>query len=462
MSTSPSVSSREIGEGAGRLRAALHGELILPGDASYEEARQIWNGAIERHPAVVVRCADANDVLRAVEFGQRSSLEIAVRGGGHSPAGFSMCDGGLVIDLSPMKEVRVDPSDRSARAQPGATLGELIQVTEAYDLVIPTGTVSDVGIAGLTLGGGVGLLVGKYGLTCDNVRSFDLVTADCRLVRASAWESPDLFWGLRGGGTNFGVVTGFEYQLHPVGRILGGTVVHPRSRIREVLRFYRDFTRQPPDELTAGCAVVTGPDGSPVVSIAACYCGNLAQGERTLAALREFGPPLVDRIQPMPYSGIFSILDPTYRSGRHYHMKGSGVTELSDAVIDALVDSAEGVTSAFSQVLILPVHGAATRISTSDTAFSFRQKHYNVLHVAAWEDDAAERHLDWMEKSWQALRPFASQLAYVNFMDNEGPARIRAAYGPNYERLVALKDQYDPDNVFHLNQNIRPTPISRR
>ena len=465
MITSPSTNVRKIASGTGfaSLSGALHGEVILPGDAAYETARRIWNGAIDRRPALIVRCVDAHDVRRAVEFGRISHLDIAVRGGGHNFPGFSTCDDGLVIDLSPMKAVSVNAPERWARAEPGLTLGELVQATQAYGLGTNTGTASDTGIAGLTLGGGVGWLMGRYGLTCDNVRSFDVVTADGRLVRANATENPDLYWGLRGGGGNFGIVTAFEYQLHPLGTILGGLIVHPLSRARAVLSFYRDLTRELPDELTAACAVLTGPDGDPVIGFVACYCGDLSEGERVMAPLRKFGPPLVDRIQPMPYAVLFALLDPSVPAGRCYYFKGSGIEALSDGAIDALVDSAEGMTSPYSQLVLMPVHGAATRVGESETAFAYRQAHLEVLHLAGWEPEAADprrlrrdQHVQWARQSWQALQPLAGQRAYVNFIADEGTARVRAAYGPNYARLVALKTKYDPDNLFHLNQNIKP------
>ncbi len=383
MLASRTVHGRETVDGRAfaKLRGSLHGELILPGDAAYETARRIWNGAIDRHPALIVRCADVHDVRRAVDFGRESHLDIAVRGGGHSFPGFSTCDDGLVIDLSLMKDVTVNPHHRSARAQPGVTLGELIEATQVYGLGTNTGTVSDTGIAGLTLGGGIGWLMGKYGLTCDNVRSFDVVTADAGLVRANAMENPDLYWGLRGGGGNFGVVTAFEYQLHPLGAILGGMVAHPLSRARAVLQFYRDWTSELPDDLTAACAVLTRPDGNPIIGIVACYCGDLAEGERVLAPLHKFGPPLVDRIQPMPYAGLFALLDGGVQRGRRYYMKGSGITALSGGAIDALVESAARLTSPYSQIALLPVHGAATRVGPTETAFAFREEHFEVMHL---------------------------------------------------------------------------------
>jgi hypothetical protein len=456
-SHSPNLTEKLDGRAVEALRGALHGEMILPGDAQYESARRLFNGDIDRHPALIVRCHDVNDVQRAVEFGRQSQLDIAVRGGGHSFPGLSMSEGGLTIDLSPMKAVAVNAHERTARAEPGVTLGGLVAATQAYGLGTNTGTASDTGIAGLTLGGGIGWLMGKYGLTCDHVRSFDVVTADGRFVKANANENPDLYWGLRGGGGNFGIVTAFEYQLHPLGTILGGMVAHPLTRARQVLEFYRDFTHASPDELTVACAVLTPPgSGSPIIGMVACYCGDLSEAERVLAPLRKFGPPLADRMQPMPYAGLFALLDRGVPAGRSYYMKGGSIQELSDGVMDALVDSAEGLTSPYSQLALMPVHGAASRIGESETAFSLREEHHEFFHLAGWDDDGQERHVQWVRQSYQTLQRFASQRAYVNFLDNEGTARVRAAYGPNYERLVALKTKYDPDNVFHLNQNIKP------
>jgi hypothetical protein len=450
------VTSLFVNTSIPELSASLHGQLILPGDAAYESARRVWNGAIDRRPACIIRCVDANDVQHAVEFGRQSNLDIAVRGGGHNFPGFSTCDGGLVIDLSPMKGVSVNAPDRLARAEPGVKLGELIEATQVYDLGTNTGTASDTGIAGLTLGGGIGWLMGKYGLTCDNVRSFEMVTADGRLLRANANENADLYWGLRGGGGNFGIVTAFDYQLHPLGTILGGMVVHPLSRVRSVLQFFRDFTHELPDELTAACAMLTMPDGKPVIGILVCYCGDLSQGERVIAPLRKFGPPLIDRIQPMPYSGLFALVDSGVPAGRCYHAKGGGLQALSDGAIDALVDSAEGITSPYSQIALMTFHGAASRIGEGETAIAFREEHYEFLLTAGWEDDGQERHVQWARQSHQTIERFASQRTYINFLNDEGTARVRSAYGPNYQRLVALKTKYDPENVFHLNQNIKP------
>jgi hypothetical protein len=355
-----------------------------------------------------------------------------------------------------MKAVVVNPQDQSARAEPGVKLGELMAAAQIYSLGVTVGTASDTGIAGLTLGGGFGFLMGKFGLTCDNVRSFEVVTADGRLVRAEANENPDLYWGLRGGGGNFGIVTAFEYQLHPLGRILGGIVAHPLSRARAVLEFYRDFCYELPDELTIVYGALATATGSPIIALGACYCGDLAQGERVLAPLRKFGQPLIDGIQPMPYAGLFAGIDPSVPAGRSYYVKGGGIQTLSNGAIDVLVDSVESRTSLYSHVFLTPVHGAATRVGPTETAFPLREEHHEFTLDAAWEDDGQERHVQWARQSHQVLQRFASERAYVNFLDDGGAGPVRAAYGPNYERLVALKTKYDPENVFHLNQNIKP------
>lgn len=450
------IQENSVDTGIARFRSALHGELILPGDAHYETARRVWNAAIDRYPAIIARCVDAHDVQLAVEFARNQNLEIAVRGGGHSFPGLSTTDGGLVIDLSSMKNVIVNPQERYARAEPGVTLGELIDATEKYGLVTNTGTASDTGIAGLTLGGGIGWLMGKYGLTCDNVRSFDVVTADGQLVRVNANENSDLYWGLRGGGGNFGIVTSFEYQLHPLTSVLVGMVVHPISAMRAVLEFYREFIRETRDDLTTACVVFTNPDGSRCIGIVACYCGDLWEGEKVLAPLRNFGTPLLSRFEPMPYSGLFTLFGPPMPNQRGYYMKGSSVPNLSDGAVDALMDSAGKLTSSFSQIILFHVHGAAAWIGVSETAVPFREEHFQIMHLASWEGSAHEEHARWSRQSARALEPFASQHAYVNFLAAEENARVRAAYGSNYGRLVALKTKYDPDNMFHLNQNIKP------
>ncbi len=438
-----------------KLRAQLHGELVRPQDAGYDAARRVWNGRVDKYPALIARCADQEDVIEAVRFARRQQLNVAVRSGGHSVAGQGVCDGGMVIDLSLMKGIRVDPERSIAYAEAGLTLGELIGATERYDLLTPVGVGSETGIAGLTLGGGIGWLNGALGLTCDNVRAFEVVTAEGRFLRASAQENADLYWGLRGGGGNFGIVTAFEYQLHTAGPVLAGMVAYPRTRAREVLRFYRDLTRQGPDELTVYAGMLTAPDGYSVVGMALCYYGDLTRGEEVIKPLREFGPPIVDLIRPMLYLDALSLFD-TGLEARKYYVQETVVKELDDAVLEALAANAGTMTSPYSTIIVQHLHGAAARIPVAATAFPVREPCYVVLHSAGWDRGEAEKHLAWARKSGASLQPAALNEAYVNFVSDEDESRVRAAYGVNYPRLAALKNRYDPTNFFHINQNIKP------
>jgi FAD/FMN-containing dehydrogenase len=442
------------------FRASLHGEVILPDDDGYDSARQVWNGMIDKYPAMIIRCATRADVTRAVGFARSQHLPVAVRGGGHSVIGKSVCDEGIVIDLSQMKGIRVDLVTCTARAEAGLTLGEFVRQTQPFGLVTTTGNVAGTGLSGLTLGGGLGWFMGKYGLTVDNLLSVDMVTADGRVLRASATEHPDLFWGVRGGGGNFGIVTSFDFQLHPVGPLLAGKVVYPLSRAREVLRFYREYTSSVPDELTAYASLMTTPDGDPAIAINLCSCGSLAAGERLVEPIRKFGSPLVDLIRPKSYLKVLLQADAGAPDGRHYYEKARTLRDLSDEAIETIVDYGAACTSPSSVVLIQHVHGAASRVSPTETAFALREEFYVISILAAWdggEASQAHRHIAWARACWMALSPFASNGVYVNFLGNEGEERVRAAYGVNYERLVALKNKYDPTNFFSLNQNIRPT-----
>ena len=441
----------------GDLRACLQGDVILPDDNGYHSARRVWNGMIDTYPAMIIRCANRADVAQAVQFARLQQLPVAIRSGGHSVCGQSVCEGGIVIDLSPMKGMRVDPLSCSVRAEAGLTLGEFVRWLQPFGLLTTTGTVAGTGLAGLTLGGGLGWLMGKYGLTIDNLLSADIVTADGRMLRASATEHPDLLWGLRGGGGNFGIATAFEFQLHPVGPLLAGKVVYPMSKAREVLRFYREYTSRAPDELTAYASLLTTPDGEPAIAINLCYCGPLAAGERLVEPVRKLGFPLVDLIRPKSYLKLITQADAGAPSGRHYYEKASTFKQLSDEAIETLVDAGVACTSPSSLILIQHVHGAASRVHPTATAFALREESYVISLLAAWEGSEAQRHIGWARACWEALSPFASRGVYVNFLGNEGEERVRAAYGVNYERLVALKNRYDPSNFFSRNQNIRPT-----
>ncbi len=442
------------------LKAHLHGKLIGPNDRGYDASRKVWNGMIDKYPALIVRCADVVDVVTTVQFARDHHRLAAVRSGGHSISGSSVCDGGMVIDLSCMKGIRIDPEKRTAWAQAGLTLGEFVQATQAWGLATTTGTVGGTGLAGLTLGGGLGWFMGKYGLTIDNLLSVDLVTADGQVLRASASEHPDLFWGVRGGGGNFGIVTAFEFQLHPVGPVLAGKVVYPVESAREVLRLYREYTSNAPDELTAYACLSTTPGGLPAIAISLCYCGSLQEGERVVSPVRRFGLPIADLIHPKSYLNMITLADRGAPAGRCYYEKARTLSDLSDEAIKTIVEYGTASTSPFSQVLIQHVHGAASRVGPSETAFALREESYVMSIVAAWdggEVSQTNQHIGWNRAFWRAMEPFESLGVYVNFLGEEGDGRVRAAYGINYERLVALKNRYDPTNFFALNQNIKPT-----
>lgn len=445
------------------LRAGLSGELLRPGQTSYDSARQLWNGAVDRYPALIVRCQTSQDVAQAVTFARSYHLPVSVRSGGHNTNGLALIDDGLVIDLSQMKRVTVDPARRVARAEPGLTLGEFVRAVEPYGLVTTTGTCSGNGLGGATLGGGIGWLMGKYGLIIDNVRAFEVVTAAGRLLTVSATANADLFWALRGGGGNFGIVTAIEYQLHPVGPVLAGMVIHSQANAQAVMRFYRDFSSAAPDELTVYAVLATLPEIGPAIMLIACYCGeDLAEGERLLAPLRQFGQPLVDTIKPMAYSELLALLDPAAPDGRNYHDTAYSLKQPGDDALDALIACAQAVTSPFTAIVIHHVHGAATRVPAQETAFALRETHYAIVNAAGWEEGDGAAHIAWAKESLARMQPFASRGLYVNFMGYEGEAAVRDAYRANYERLVALKNKYDPTNFFRFNQNIKPAAQTER
>jgi FAD/FMN-containing dehydrogenase len=440
------------------FKQALRGDLLLPADDAFDDARKVWNGMTDRRPGLIVQCAGVADVMHAVNLARENGLLVAVRGGGHSVAGHSVCDGGLVIDLSRMKSVRVDPATLTARAEGGAKWADFDHATQAFGLATTGGTNSDTGIGGLTLGGGLGWLAGKYGLTCDNLLSADVVTADGHFHTVSSTENPDLYWGLRGGSGNFGVVTSFEYQLHQVGPVLAGMVIHPFARAREVLKFYSAFSRAIPDELNTVCVLLTSPDGAPVVAIAACYNGNLDAGEEALRPLRAFGPPMADLIGPMPYLAVQSMLDPSFPRGRQYYWKANLIQEISDAAIDVIVDYFSTVQSPFTAVGFQQLGNAANRVAADATAFSHRDALYDFLMLSGWEDlAAAERNIEWTRRLYAEMRPSLHTGMYVNAVGEESRQEVKAAYRPEtYDRLLSLKRMYDPTNLFRLNPNIAP------
>ena len=460
----PASRGTDFGFGATveRLRARLRGSVLLPDTDGYQAARRVWNGFVDKRPAAILLCTCIQDVVEAVGEARTSGLTVSVRGGGHSIAGASVCDGGLVIDLSGMKDIRVDPERRTARAEPGLKLGEFDAATQAHGLATTMGVNSDTGIAGLTLGGGVGQLGRKYGLACDNLLSAEIVLADGRVVTASASENPDLFWAIRGGGGNFGIVTAFEYRLHPLGpRILGGLLLHDFARAREVLRFYRDFSGAAPDEVSTDAVFLTTPEGQRLLAISACYIGSVEEGERALRPLRAFGPPVQDLIAPVAYTALQASADPLFVPGRRYYWKAQFLQQISDAAIDALTDGFALATSPLSIAVLQQVGGAISRVDEGATPYGNRNAAYDCFPAAIWENPVEdERHIAWAREFWAAMRPFGTGGVYVNNLGEEGEERVRAAYGTNYARLAALKAKYDPDNLFRLNQNIRPAGLA--
>jgi FAD/FMN-containing dehydrogenase len=448
------------------FRGALRGTVLTPEDAGYDDARTIWNTMIDKHPALIVRCAGAADVIAAVNFARDQHLVVSVMGAGHNIAGKAVCDGGLMIDLSPMKSVLVDPFAKTARVEPGCTLAEFDHEAQAFGLATPVGYNSTTGISGLTLGGGFGWLSRKYGLTCDNLRAADVVTADGELRHASESENPDLFWALRGGGGNFGVVTSFEFDLHEVGpEVLSGPLVYPLEQAPEVLRRYREFAGQAPDEAVAWCVLRHAPPlpflpeewhGKPVLIIAAFYAGPMAEGEVALQPLRNIGTPIVDVIGPHPYAAWQQAFDGLLGPGARNYWKSHNFVRFTDGMIDNFIAYAESMPSPQSEIAIAHLGGAINRRSTDATAYPHRDAEFLMNLHTRWEDPAQdEKCIAWARDMYEAMTPHATGGVYVNFIPEEG-GQERAAYGENYDRLVEVKNRYDPDNLFRLNQNIKP------
>lgn len=450
------------------LEHALRGTLIRPGDADYEGARRIWNGMIDRRPGFIVRCAGVSDVMAAVNFARDHRMLVAVRGGGHSIPGLSMCDGGMVIDLSGMKGIRVDPKAKTVRAEAGCLWSDLDHETASFGLATTGGQISHTGIAGLTLGGGFGWLGRRCGMVVDNLLSVDIVTADGRLLTASADENADLFWGLRGGGGNFGVATSFEYRLHEIGPIVvGGIALFPAARTREVLQAFRDVMASAPDELTLLAVSMSAPPapfvpveahGAPMIGIAVCYAGAIDEGQRAVAPIRAL-QPVIDLIGPMPYTVVQTLSDEGLAHGLQYYLKAHYLAVLSDDAIDTFVRESEGRTSPLSIALLFPFGGAVARVPRGATAFGHRDVAYVFNIISAWTDPhESDRHLAWTRKMWTAMQPYATGGLYVNDVSDEGQEGVEAAYEHEaYSRLIGLKNTYDPTNLFRLNQNIKPT-----
>jgi FAD/FMN-containing dehydrogenase len=466
-----STATTVIGEATlADLRASVRGDVVTSDDEGYQEARRVWNGAIDRHPAVVARCTGTADVLGALEFARSEGLPIAVRGGGHNVAGFGTCDGGLVLDLSPMKGVRVDAGAGTARVQGGVLWGELDRETQAFGLATTGGLVSTTGVAGFTLGGGIGWLMRRHGLAVDNLRSADLVTADGALVSTSTENEPELLWALRGGGGNFGVVTSLEFALHPVGPlVVGGAVFHPAEAAGELLRFYVEWTRDLPEELTTMVVFLTAPpepfipaerQGTPMVAVAVCHTGETSDALESLGPLRSVGEPVADVIGPMPYLGLQSLFDHSAPRGMRTYWKTAYLDDLDDDGIDELVAQASGLRDLFplSAVHLHHLEGALTRQPEGGAAFGHRDHRFVLNLIGMWgEDDGDAGHVGWVRRAWEAMQPHSTGTPYLNFLGDEGPERVRAAYGPDtYDRLVEVKRRYDPDNIFRINQNIDP------
>lgn len=447
--------------------ARLRGRVLIATDAAYDEARTIWNGMIDRRPGLIVQCAGAADVVNAVRFAAENRLLVAVRGGGHNIAGNAVCDGGMVIDLTPMKSVRVDATTKTAWVEPGATLADLDVETQAFRLALPTGINSTTGIAGLTLGGGFGWITRKFGLTIDNLLSADVVTASGELVRASPTEHRDLFWAIRGGGGNFGVVTAFEFRLHELGPdVLSGLVVHPFAEAESVLQQYRQALENAPDELTCWVVMRQAPPlpfipaewhGKEVVVLAMCYCGDLEAGEKAVAELRAIGNPIADVVSPHPFVGWQQAFDPLLAPGARNYWKSHDFMELSDQAIGILTESIRQLPGPECEVFIAHVGGAAGRVAAEETAFPQRNSHFVMNVHGRWRDAAMDQAcIDWARHLFEAAKPYAAGTAYVNFMPEDEMDRVEAAYGANYGRLVEVKRHYDPLNLFRMNQNVRP------
>ncbi len=444
------------------FRRRLSGRLLLPGHAEYDDARTIWNRTIDRRPALIARCASIDDVRSAVEVARQHDLLVSVRGGGHNVTGNAVCDGGLMIDLSLMKGSRLDPDGRSIAAEPGLTWKDFDTATQTAGLVTTGGIVSTTGIAGLTLGGGHGWLTRKHGLACDNLSSVRVVTADGRLVNASPDEYPDLFWAVRGGGGNFGIVVSFEFRLHPLTSVTGGLLLYPMTRAKEVLELYRDCAVTAPDELSVYIIITVWSDGTPVIAIVPCYSGPAAWAERVLRPLRRLRAPLLDTIRPITYGELQTMFDATNPPGAWYYKSGylDGAKVEADDFIDVLLGHCDFPSpSLLSRIVIEHLGGAMARVGSDATAFAHRTDPFDLIVIAGgFRPEESRKNVAWARDAWGAMRPFMSGGVYVNYLDtDEGTDGVKAAYGPTYDRLARLKHRYDPGNVFRLNQNIDPS-----
>jgi FAD/FMN-containing dehydrogenase len=444
------------------LAGKLDGQVCLPGTSGYDEARRVFNAMIDRHPAVIIRCGSVEDVVEGVGFARTQDLPVTVKGGGHGVAGRAVCDGGVMLDLSAMNRVAVNESERTATVGPGVTLGDLDRETEPFGLATPSGVVSMTGLSGLALGGGLGWLNGKYGLTCDNLVAAEIVTAMGNRVLASEDENPDLLWGLRGGGGNFGVVTSFTFRLHPVELVLAGSVTYPAAKARHALRLYREYAAGCPDEVTTALSVSRPGGGEVAVSIVLCHAGPLERAEKLLGSLRSLGAE-PDAIAPMAYRTLQAAADEGYPPRQQHYWKSGYITEIDDGLIEVLLDFVARMPSPASGVGLQQLHGAAARVDPAATAFPHRGDRFDCLILSQWPDPAdCERNVAWTSELFDALGPFLATGVYVNSLGDEGDDRVRQAYGCNYDRLAALKTEYDPTNLFRHNQNIKPLNDGRK
>ena len=442
------------------LSGMLTGALLQPVDPGYEEARKVWNGLIDKRPALIVRCRGAADIADAIAFARAAGLEISVRGGGHNPAGRAVTDGGVMIDLAEMKGIHVDSRARTLRAQGGVTWAELNHEAGAHGLAVTGGAVSTTGIAGYTLGGGLGWLMGVYGLAADNLLSVQLVTANSEILDVSEESEPDLFWALRGGGGNFGVAASFEYRLHPLREVVGGIIAHPFDAARDVLRFYREFTQSVRDELMVWAGLIGAPDGSgaKLAVYAICHAGDPEQAERDIAPLREFGAPVMVEVGPMPYPVMNTLLDEGFPEGSPNYWKANFLDSLDDGLIDVAIEHFDRTPSLLNAIIFEHFHGAVTRVGVTDTAVPHREEGYQVVMPSVWLDPAdTVANIAWTRETYDAMQPFFRDARWLNYLDDDDRAdAVRNAYGPNYERLLEVKRRHDPGNVFHLNHNIDP------
>jgi hypothetical protein len=443
-----------------RFASGLAGRLLRQSDRDYDEARRVWNGMVDKRPALIARCAGTADVVASVRFAREHDLLISVRGGGHNYAGKSVCEGGLMIDLSPMKGIIVDPGRRTVRAGAGLRLGEFDQATQAHGLATTLGVNTDTGIAGLTLGGGYGWLGGRFGLACDNLLAAEVVTADGRQLTASADENSDLFWGLRGAGANLGIVTRFDYRLHPIGQVLGGMVIYPMSNGRAALRLFDDFADTCPDEVSCAGLLLSAPDGAPAVAIAVCYTGPSDKGEAVLAPLTRSLPVMANLLEVQPYTKMQTLFDAAWPPGRRYYNKSSITRRLSAEAIEVLVEYGATMPTNLSAIAFQQLHGAASRIGVADTAFPHRFDHLSMyVHPATDNPAESNKIVAWGRRCWQDMQPFMEDAVYVNGLEDaqeEGEQRVLEAYGANHARIAALKATFDPTNFLSGNQNVTP------